>query len=51
MQLLEQLQTENKATLSSYLRDKATSYLKAAAELSLGTNDPKQIETVEVKLG
>jgi hypothetical protein len=51
MQILERLQTENEVTFSSSLRDKATSYLKAAAELKLGANDPKQIEIVEVKLG
>jgi uncharacterized protein (DUF362 family) len=51
MQIMERLQTENKVTLSSFLRDKATAYLKAAAALNVGTNDPKHIETVEVKLG
>jgi hypothetical protein len=51
MQILEQLQAENEVTLSSALRDLATSYLTVAAELNLGTNDPEQIETVEVKLG
>lgn len=51
MQILEQLQTENEASLSSALRDKATSYLKTAAELGLGTNDPQHIDKVEVKLG
>ncbi|MCL4296648.1 MAG: DUF362 domain-containing protein [Anaerolineae bacterium] len=51
MQILEQLQTENEASLSSALRDKATSYLKTAAELGLGTNDPQHIDKLEVRLG
>lgn len=51
MQILEQLQTENQAALSSMLRDTATAYLKIAAELGLGTHDPQNMEVVEVKLG
>jgi hypothetical protein len=51
MQILERLQSENEVTISSSLRDKANAYLKAAAELKLGANDPKQIEIAEVKLG
>jgi hypothetical protein len=51
MQIMERLQAENQVTLSSFLRDKATAYLTAAAALNVGTNDPEQIETVEVKLG
>jgi hypothetical protein len=51
MQILDRLQTENDKVLSSALRDKATSYLKVATELGLGTNDPQNMEVEEVKLG
>ncbi len=51
MQILERLQTESQATLSPALREKATAYLKIAAELGLGTNDPQQMEVTEVQLG
>jgi hypothetical protein len=51
MQILEQLQTENNAALSSYLRDKATSYLRIGAELGLGTDQPDNMDIVEIKLG
>lgn len=50
MQLLERLQAENESTLTSSLSDLATSYLKTAAELGLGTNDPQHMDVVEVKL-
>jgi hypothetical protein len=33
------------------LKDKATAYLKTAAGLGLGTNNPEQMELVEVNLG
>jgi hypothetical protein len=51
MQILERLQTENNANVSSFLRELAASYLKVGAELSLGTDDPKNMEVAEVKLG
>jgi hypothetical protein len=51
MQILEQLQTENGASLSSFLRDTVTAYLKKGAELGVGTDDPQNMEVVEVKLG
>ncbi|MBE7551640.1 MAG: DUF362 domain-containing protein [Anaerolineales bacterium] len=51
MQILEQLQGENDATLAPYLRDLATSYLKTAAELGLGTNNLQHMAVEEVKLG
>jgi hypothetical protein len=51
MQILERLQTENEAGLSSALKDKATSYLKTAAELGLGTNDLQHMDLAEVRLG
>lgn len=51
MQILERLQIENEATLSPALREKATSYLKIASEMGLGSDDPQNIEVVEVKLG
>jgi hypothetical protein len=51
MQILERLQGENDATLAPYLRDLATSYLKTAAELGLGTNDLQHLTVEEVKLG
>jgi hypothetical protein len=51
MQMLDRLQTENNKALSSSLRDIASAYLKTAAELGLGTNDPQHMEVVEVELG
>lgn len=51
MQILEQLQTENEAVLSPALREKATSYLKIAAELGLGSDDLKNIEVMEASIG
>jgi hypothetical protein len=51
MQILERLQTENNANVSSFLRELAASYLKVGAELGLGTDDPKNMEVAEVKLG
>jgi len=51
MQILEQLQTENNAALSSYLRDNAVSYLKIGAELGLGTDQADNMDVVEIKLG
>jgi hypothetical protein len=51
MQILEQLQTENNAALSSYLRDKATSYLKIGTELGLGTDQADNMDVVEIELG
>jgi hypothetical protein len=51
MQILEKLQTEKEAALGSFLRDVATSYLKASAELGLGTNDPQHMKLEEIKLG
>jgi hypothetical protein len=50
MQLLDRLQAENNKAISSSLRDKATAYLKTAAELGLGTNDPQHMQVVEVEL-
>jgi hypothetical protein len=50
MQILEQLQTENDAALSSFLRETATAYLSKAAELGVGTDDPQNMDVVEVKL-
>jgi hypothetical protein len=51
MQILEQLQTENKAALSSSLRDKVTSYLKIGAELGLGADQADNIDLTEIELG
>lgn len=51
MQILEKLQAEKEATLAPYLRDLATSYLKVAAELGLGTNEPQHMQLEEIKLG
>jgi hypothetical protein len=51
MQILERLQTENNANVSSFLRELAVSYLKTGAELGLGTDDPENMEVAEVKLG
>ena len=50
MQILERLQTEKKSALAKPLKALATSYLQKAAELGLGTNNPKNIDIVEVKL-
>ncbi len=51
MQILEQLQAENDAALSSFLRDRATSYLKIGAELGLGTDQVDNMDMAEIKLG
>lgn len=51
MQILERLQTENDANVSSFLRELAVSYLKTGAEMGLGTDDPENMEVAEVKLG
>ena len=51
MLILEQLQTENKAALSSSLRDKVTSYLKIGTELGLGTDQADNMDMAEIKLG
>ncbi len=51
LQILEQLQTENNASLSSLLRDKATSYLSTGAELGLGTDQLDNMDMVAVNLG
>jgi len=51
LQILDQLQAENNVSVTGYLRDKATSYLKVAAELGLGTNQADQMDVVDIRLG
>jgi hypothetical protein len=51
LQILEQLQSENDATLASSLRDRASSYLKIGAELGLGTEQSDNMDIAEIELG
>jgi hypothetical protein len=51
LEILDRLQAENEVSTTDYLRDKATSYLKLGMELGLGTNQPDQMDVVDLKLG
>jgi len=51
LQILDQLQAENDVSVTDYLKDKATLYLKAGTELGLGTDQADQTDVVDIKLG